>query len=71
MYAVSVVKVSHSLVILRFIALFIRVNAHICVKNVEGVSDVQHIYKNMLCYTQGRDLMYALSAQRPLYASLI
>jgi hypothetical protein len=41
---------------------FIRVNAHICVKNAAGVSDELHIYRNILFCTQGRDLMYALSA---------
>jgi hypothetical protein len=67
----NVGRVSHSSVILRFMALFIRVNVHICAKNVGGVSDEQHIYRSMLSYTRDKDLMYVLSAPRLLYASLI
>jgi hypothetical protein len=67
----SVERVSHSSVILRFIASFIQVNIHICVKNPGGVSDEQLIYRNMLSYTQEKDLMCALSVPRLLYASLI
>lgn len=71
MYVMSVGSVSRSLVTLRLTLLFIRVNVHICVKNVAGVLDELHTYKNMLFCTQGRDLMCALSAPRHLYVWLI
>ena len=49
-------------VTLRLMPLYIRVNAHICVKSVARVSDKLHIYRNALFCTRGRGLPYALSA---------